>query len=147
MLIGDVKYSLQGLFCDMGHLQDTFFFFPWQIREESNTKIDLPAENSNSETIVITGKKANCEAARHRILAIQKELVSETTGLLQMRDLKMLLEDISTEEVLVVRERREETNVGISLFLTLKPTFVGCSCVGSSQSQALLVRHFLNTAL
>uniref|UniRef100_A0A8D2MER1 Vigilin n=1 Tax=Zonotrichia albicollis TaxID=44394 RepID=A0A8D2MER1_ZONAL len=47
----------------------------WQIREESNTKIDLPAENSNSETIVITGKKANCEAARHRILAIQKELV------------------------------------------------------------------------
>ena len=131
----------------MGHLQDTFFFFPWQIREESNTKIDLPAENSNSETIVITGKKANCEAARHRILAIQKELVSETTGLLQMRDLKMLLEDINTEEVLVVRERREETNVGISLFLTLKPTFVGCSCVGSSQSQTLLVRHFLNTAL
>uniref|UniRef100_A0A8D2MAE8 Vigilin n=1 Tax=Zonotrichia albicollis TaxID=44394 RepID=A0A8D2MAE8_ZONAL len=50
----------------------------WQIREESNTKIDLPAENSNSETIVITGKKANCEAARHRILAIQKELANIT---------------------------------------------------------------------
>lgn len=46
-----------------------------QIREETNTKIDLPAENSNSEMIVITGKKANCEAARNRILAIQKELV------------------------------------------------------------------------
>lgn len=46
-----------------------------QIREETNTKIDLPAENSNSEMIVITGKKANCEAAKHRILAIQKELV------------------------------------------------------------------------
>lgn len=54
------------------------FFFPvWlQIREETNTKIDLPAENSNSEMIVITGKKANCEAARNRILAIQKELVN-----------------------------------------------------------------------
>uniref|UniRef100_A0A8D3C443 Vigilin n=1 Tax=Scophthalmus maximus TaxID=52904 RepID=A0A8D3C443_SCOMX len=46
-----------------------------KIREETNTKIDLPAENSNSEMIVITGKKANCEAARIRILAIQKELV------------------------------------------------------------------------
>lgn len=50
-------------------------FLSLQIREETNTKIDLPAENSNSEMIVITGKKANCEAARNRILAIQKELV------------------------------------------------------------------------
>ncbi|XP_053314560.1 vigilin [Spea bombifrons] len=47
-----------------------------KIREECNTKIDLPAENSNSEMIVITGKKANCEAARERILAIQKELAN-----------------------------------------------------------------------
>uniref|UniRef100_A0AAR2LA34 Vigilin n=1 Tax=Pygocentrus nattereri TaxID=42514 RepID=A0AAR2LA34_PYGNA len=47
-----------------------------KIREETNTKIDLPAENSNSEMIVITGKKANCEAARNRILAIQKELAN-----------------------------------------------------------------------
>uniref|UniRef100_A0A8C3A2Z6 Vigilin n=1 Tax=Cyclopterus lumpus TaxID=8103 RepID=A0A8C3A2Z6_CYCLU len=46
-----------------------------KIREETSTKIDLPAENSNSEMIVITGKKANCEVARSRILAIQKELV------------------------------------------------------------------------
>ncbi|XP_028650653.1 high density lipoprotein binding protein a isoform X2 [Erpetoichthys calabaricus] len=45
-----------------------------KIREETNTRIDLPAENSNSEVIVITGKKVNCEAARNRILAIQKEL-------------------------------------------------------------------------
>uniref|UniRef100_W5ULR3 Vigilin n=1 Tax=Ictalurus punctatus TaxID=7998 RepID=W5ULR3_ICTPU len=49
-----------------------------KIREETNTKIDLPAENSNSEMIVITGKKANCEAARNRILAIQKELANIT---------------------------------------------------------------------
>ncbi|XP_038572667.1 high density lipoprotein binding protein a isoform X3 [Micropterus salmoides] len=47
-----------------------------KIREETNTKIDLPAENSNSEMIVITGKKANCELARNRILAIQKELAN-----------------------------------------------------------------------
>ncbi|XP_072294497.1 high density lipoprotein binding protein a isoform X1 [Eucyclogobius newberryi] len=47
-----------------------------KIREETNTKIDLPAENSNSEMIIITGKKANCEAARNRILAIQKELAN-----------------------------------------------------------------------
>lgn len=46
-----------------------------QIREETNTKIDLPTENSNSEMIVITGRKSNCEAARDRILAIQRELV------------------------------------------------------------------------
>uniref|UniRef100_A0A8C6XUD7 Vigilin n=1 Tax=Naja naja TaxID=35670 RepID=A0A8C6XUD7_NAJNA len=46
-----------------------------KIREETNTKIDLPTENSNSEVILITGKKANCEDARDRILAIQRELV------------------------------------------------------------------------
>ncbi|XP_067285382.1 vigilin isoform X2 [Pseudorasbora parva] len=45
-----------------------------KIREETNTKIDLPTENSNSEMIVITGKKSSCEAARDRIIAIQKEL-------------------------------------------------------------------------
>lgn len=50
-----------------------------QIREETNTKIDLPTENSNSEMIVITGKKSNCEAARDRILAIQRELVRNAT--------------------------------------------------------------------
>uniref|UniRef100_A0A673FWN5 Vigilin n=1 Tax=Sinocyclocheilus rhinocerous TaxID=307959 RepID=A0A673FWN5_9TELE len=47
-----------------------------KIREETNTKIDLPTENSNSEMIVITGKKSSCEAARDRILAIQKELAN-----------------------------------------------------------------------
>ncbi|XP_041635824.1 vigilin isoform X1 [Cheilinus undulatus] len=47
-----------------------------KIREETNTKIDLPTENSNSEMIVITGKKSNCEAAKDRILAIQRELAN-----------------------------------------------------------------------
>lgn len=57
-----------------------------QIREETNTKIDLPAENSNSEMIVITGKKANCEAAKNRILAIQKELVRVYLFCISVRD-------------------------------------------------------------
>lgn len=49
-----------------------------KIREETLTRIDLPAENSNSEMIIITGKKANCEVARQRILSIQKELANIT---------------------------------------------------------------------
>ncbi|KAJ8254798.1 hypothetical protein GJAV_G00197460 [Gymnothorax javanicus] len=44
-----------------------------KIREETNTKIDLPMENSDSEVIMITGKKGNCEVARDRILAIQRD--------------------------------------------------------------------------
>ncbi|KAG7257784.1 hypothetical protein CRUP_013482, partial [Coryphaenoides rupestris] len=47
-----------------------------KIREETNTKIDLPTENSNSEMIVITGRKNHCEAARERILAIQRDLAN-----------------------------------------------------------------------
>uniref|UniRef100_A0A3Q2CFZ8 Vigilin n=1 Tax=Cyprinodon variegatus TaxID=28743 RepID=A0A3Q2CFZ8_CYPVA len=47
-----------------------------KIREETNTKIDLPTENSNSEMIIITGKKSNCEAARDRVLAIQRDLAN-----------------------------------------------------------------------
>ncbi|XP_066519973.1 vigilin isoform X1 [Hoplias malabaricus] len=47
-----------------------------KIREETNTKIDLPTENSDSEMIVITGKKSNCEAARDRILTIQRDLAN-----------------------------------------------------------------------
>uniref|UniRef100_A0A674CP90 High density lipoprotein-binding protein n=1 Tax=Salmo trutta TaxID=8032 RepID=A0A674CP90_SALTR len=47
-----------------------------KIREETTTKIDLPTENSNSEMIVITGRKNHCEAARDRILAIQRELAN-----------------------------------------------------------------------
>lgn len=47
-----------------------------KIREETNTKVDLPTENSDSEMIVITGRKSNCEAARDRILAIQRDLAN-----------------------------------------------------------------------
>jgi polyribonucleotide nucleotidyltransferase len=46
-----------------------------KIREETDTKIDLPRENSDSDIITITGKKENVEKAKSMIEAIQKELV------------------------------------------------------------------------
>jgi polyribonucleotide nucleotidyltransferase len=46
-----------------------------KIREETETKIDLPRENSDSDIITITGRKENVERARSMIEAIQKELV------------------------------------------------------------------------
>ncbi|XP_053378526.1 vigilin-like [Mercenaria mercenaria] len=45
-----------------------------KIREETDTRIDLPTEASDSDVIVITGKKPNVEAAKKKIEAIQKEL-------------------------------------------------------------------------
>ena len=57
-----------------------------QIREETDTRIDLPNEASDSDVILITGKKQNVEAAKVKIEAIQKELVSgETLCLLKIQ--------------------------------------------------------------
>ncbi|KAK3104810.1 hypothetical protein FSP39_010756 [Pinctada imbricata] len=47
-----------------------------KIREETDTKIDLPSENSESDVIVITGKKENVEQAKRKIEDIQKELAN-----------------------------------------------------------------------
>lgn len=47
-----------------------------KIREETSTRIDLPPEGSESDMIVITGRKEDVEKARDRILKIQSELVS-----------------------------------------------------------------------
>lgn len=47
----------------------------FQTREETDTKIDLPSENSDSDVIVITGKKANVEQTKAEIEAIRKKLV------------------------------------------------------------------------
>ena len=46
-----------------------------QIRDEKDTRIDLPNETSESDAIMITGKRENVEKAKARIEAIQKELV------------------------------------------------------------------------
>nr|XP_022901402.1 vigilin [Onthophagus taurus] len=45
-----------------------------KIREETHTKIDLPAEGDKNDVITITGKKENVEEAREKIRRIQDEL-------------------------------------------------------------------------
>lgn len=50
-----------------------------KIRDETQTKIDLPAEGDNSDVITITGKKENVEEARDRIQKIQNELANIVT--------------------------------------------------------------------
>ncbi|XP_013786055.2 vigilin-like [Limulus polyphemus] len=45
-----------------------------KIQTETETKIELPPENSDSDTIIITGKMENALAAKERILALQNEL-------------------------------------------------------------------------
>ncbi|KAL5252053.1 hypothetical protein ACHWQZ_G015010 [Mnemiopsis leidyi] len=45
-----------------------------KVKEETNTRIDLPSENADSDLIVITGKKADVDLARKKLLAIQSEL-------------------------------------------------------------------------
>src|ERR1700761_3286024 len=45
-----------------------------KIRDETQTKIDLPSEGDKNEVIVISGKKENVFEARDRILKIQSEL-------------------------------------------------------------------------
>ena len=47
-----------------------------KIKEETGTQIDIPAENSASDVIVVTGHKAQTEKARDMILKIQSELVN-----------------------------------------------------------------------
>jgi len=47
-----------------------------QIREETQTKIDLPAEGEKSDVITITGKKENVIKAKEMIQKIQNELVN-----------------------------------------------------------------------
>nr|CAD7426159.1 unnamed protein product [Timema monikensis] len=50
-----------------------------KIRDETQTKIDLPAEGEKSDVIAITGKKENVEEAKDRILKIQNELANIVT--------------------------------------------------------------------
>ncbi|CAH0554703.1 unnamed protein product [Brassicogethes aeneus] len=50
-----------------------------KIREETQTKIDLPAEGDKNDNIVITGKKNNVEEASKMIKKIQDELENIVT--------------------------------------------------------------------
>lgn len=56
-----------------------------KIRDETETKIDFPRENSNSDAITITGKKENVEKAKNMIEAIGKETVCYAGRLLWTR--------------------------------------------------------------
>ena len=51
------------------------YICPFQIREETNTRIDLPDEGAESDVITIRGKKEDVLLAKEKILAIQEELV------------------------------------------------------------------------
>ncbi|XP_055631121.1 vigilin [Toxorhynchites rutilus septentrionalis] len=55
-----------------------------KIRDETQTKIDLPAEGDTNEMIVITGKKENVKEARDRIQKIQEELANIITEEIQI---------------------------------------------------------------
>ncbi|XP_039250831.1 vigilin-like [Styela clava] len=46
-----------------------------KIREETNTQIELPTENSENEVIKITGRKEDCEKARKMIRDIEKQMI------------------------------------------------------------------------
>ncbi|XP_054712100.1 vigilin-like [Uloborus diversus] len=50
-----------------------------KIRDETNTRIDLPAEGTESDVIIIRGKKEDVLAARSMILAKQEELDNVVT--------------------------------------------------------------------
>ncbi|GFS49777.1 vigilin [Trichonephila inaurata madagascariensis] len=45
-----------------------------KIRDETNTKIDLPAEGAESDVIIIRGRKEDVLVAKKKILEIQEEL-------------------------------------------------------------------------
>lgn len=55
-----------------------------KIRDETQTKIDLPAEGDTNEVIVITGKKENVLDAKERIQKIQNELADIITEEVQI---------------------------------------------------------------
>ncbi|KAH8237222.1 hypothetical protein KR038_007294, partial [Drosophila bunnanda] len=55
-----------------------------KIRDETQTKIDLPAEGDTNDVIVITGKKENVLEAKERIQKIQNELSDIVTEEVQI---------------------------------------------------------------
>ena len=46
-----------------------------KIREDTDTRIELPQENSSSDVITIVGRKENIQKARDMILTIEKDMV------------------------------------------------------------------------
>ena len=46
-----------------------------KIREETTTKIEMPREDSDSDIIMITGRKENVEKAKKKLHEIEKQVV------------------------------------------------------------------------
>jgi polyribonucleotide nucleotidyltransferase len=67
-----------------------------QIRDETQTKIDLPAEGEKSDVITITGKRENVQEARERIQKIQNELVSNVSKYLEAETYHIYLHNLCT---------------------------------------------------
>jgi sugar-specific transcriptional regulator TrmB len=67
-----------------------------QIRDETQTKIDLPAEGEKSDVITITGKEENVQEARERIQKIQNELVSFVPKYLKDEPYQIYLHNLCT---------------------------------------------------
>ena len=44
-----------------------------QIRQDTNTRVDLPASGSDSDVILLTGRKEDVEKAQAKIQQIQSE--------------------------------------------------------------------------
>ena len=53
-----------------------------RIRDETDTRMDLPGSSSNSDMITITGKKGNMTKAVVQVQQIQSEMANNTTNIL-----------------------------------------------------------------
>ena len=57
------------------------FMFICQVRDETETRIDVPPEGSDVTVITISGPKDNVDRAREMLESTQKALVSSDTAL------------------------------------------------------------------
>ena len=48
-----------------------------KIREETKTKIEMPKEGTDSDSITIVGRKENVDKAKRQLLEIEKQMVNK----------------------------------------------------------------------
>jgi len=56
------------------------FMFICQVRDETETRIDVPPEGSDVTMITVSGPKDNVDRAREMLESTQKALVSSDTA-------------------------------------------------------------------
>uniref|UniRef100_A0A8C2G910 Vigilin n=1 Tax=Cyprinus carpio TaxID=7962 RepID=A0A8C2G910_CYPCA len=86
------------------------------IREETNTKIDLPMENSNSEMIVITGKKSKYLRALLYLWLAAQEPASQENGDTDLIPRKC--------DIIIVTGRAEKCELARAALLALVPVTI-----------------------